>query len=98
MQDIKAREAYLRRQRDHLIKMKNKAREDSLASSKKSPAKASPSKTKVTTSTEKKSKNIQAKGAQSKQETSSSLISGRKMNNTGVLCSAIADKLRIEQM
>ena len=96
MQDIKAREAYLRRQRDHLIKMKNKARVDNLASSKKGPAKASPSKTKVTTSTEQMSKNVQAKGVQSQRDTSS-LVGGRKLSNTGVLCSAIADKLRIEQ-
>ena len=97
MQDIKAREVYLRQQRDHLIKMKNKARVDGLASGgKRGPTKASPSKTKVTTSTEQTAKTIQGKGAQPKQDTAL-LVSGRKKSSTGVLCSAIADKLRIEQ-
>ena len=103
LQDIKAREAYLRQQRDHLIKMKNKARsraDDGPSSSEKptAPAKASPSKSKsnVKPSTEQTAKNTQAEGAQQKQD-SSSLVSRRIKSSSGVLCSAIADKLRIEQ-
>jgi hypothetical protein len=72
--------------------MKNKARADGLTSSKTAaPARASPSKINVTTSTEKTTQNV---GAQLKQDTPS-LVSGRPKSK--VLCSDIADKLKIEQ-
>ena len=99
MQDIKAREAYLRQQRDHLIKKKDKARAQRFESHKKGPAKSSPSKAKTITGNEQTSKNVQAKATQSEQDINrgAPLVNGKKMSNSGVLCSAIADKLRIEQ-
>ena len=77
--------------------MKNKAREDGLVSrGKRGPGKASPSKAKVTASTEQTAKTVQGIGAQPKQDTAS-LVSERKKGSSGVLCSAIANKLRMGQ-
>lgn len=95
-QDIKAREAYLRQQRDHLIKMKNKARAERFDSSSKHS-----SSTKATSqlATEQPPKKVHAKRDTQDDTTTSGGTRRRHsdMNNTGVLCSAIAGKLRKEQ-
>ena len=98
LQDIKAREVYLRRQRDHLIKMKNQARAEKFGSSRKDStvAKVSPSKAPLGATT---SVNVQTKSnvacGLSPLDRDSEHVVGKKMSSTGVLCSAIADKLKI---
>ena len=97
LEDIQAREAYLRRQRDHLIKTKNQARAEKFGSNRKNStaAKVSPSKLPIT------SVSVPAKtsmaGGLSPEDGHSQLAVGKKMTSTGVLCSAIADKLKLQQ-
>ena len=96
MQDLRAREAYLRQQRDHLIKMKNKSRAERVPV--KQPAKSSPSKASFTG--EQRSKDKQTKESLSSElETKRAAGKGEggKQSNSGVLCSAIADKLMMKK-
>ena len=128
MQDIKAREMYLRQQRDHLIKLKNKARakrfdghtsEGGSAKSISSPSRAatSPSHTTPTRTSSSKLKDqkmadshrqkiteggeqVQQKEKEREEGNGAASLSAEKgkQRNTGVLCSAIADKLKMGQV
>ena len=93
LEDIKAREAYLRQQRDRLLKMKTDSHKNISARSSASPeAKSTTFNSQVHTSPTHK----QGKGHQARQEGAAVIQSGetKKQRSSGVLCSAIASKLK----